>query len=189
MDIENIIEKIFAKRKELDFADLSEDGVIWNEIHKLEKKIKDLAPRIEKLFRVAEALNDNRFWLGKLSDYNQSSPQFVTDFIDQRFGFFVINPFFKVADNDYTLTGYIGIADEKSHNDKNLMIDRYGEILPWYCLKNNTNDANYKHQRSLYLKLLTKAVNDFDMFEKSFYEYAADPIPTSKNLQKDFEKK
>lgn len=182
MSTESIINGIIAKRDELNYAETKENHEVWEKILALEEKMRSLAPRLDAMFKVAEALSDNGFWMGGKSHWNQSAPDFLTDHIDHRVGFYAGHPYFDSPGRDYTLTGYFGIANGGACGDYDLEIDRNGNVQRWDFSKYSSSDARYKRMRRDYLADLSRVVEKFDVFESAFYEYAKNPIPRSKRL-------
>ena len=181
MTTERIINGIIAKRDELNYAENKENHEILDKILKLEEQIHNLAPRLEDMFKVVEALSDNGFWLGGKNRYNQAAPEFLTDHIDHRVGFFVRHPYFEAPGRDYTLKGYFGIANGGACGDTDLEIDRHGNVKRWDFSSRCVSEYD-KKMRDRYVKDLERVIDKFDTFEASFYEYAKNPIPRSKRL-------
>lgn len=184
MSTESIINNIVAKREEINYAESKENREVWDKILHLEEHLRTvLAPRLEEMFKVAEVLTDNFFYLGgKSRGYDNSAPLFLTDHIDHRVGFYVNHPYFDAPGRDYTLTGYFGVANGGACGNYDLKIDRNGNVQRWPFSQYGSSDARYKRMRNDYLDDLTKVVNKFDEFEAAFYEYAKNPIPRSKRL-------
>ena len=182
MSTESIINNIVAKRNELNYAESKENHEIWDKIFKLEEQIKILAPRIEDLFKVAEALTDNGFYLGGKLSYGQSSPYFATCHIDHRVGFFLDHPYFDAPARNFTMKGYFGIANGGACGDEDLMINRQGDVMRWEFGKYASSVARLKKVRDRYLYDLQRVVDKFDEFESAFYAYAQNPISRSVRL-------
>ena len=182
MSTESIINGILAKREDLDYAETKENREVWDKIIKLEERMKELAPRLEEMFKVAEALTENCFWMGRKNGYGQSAPEFLTDHIAHRVGFYTKYSFFDTPVMKDTLTGYFGIANGGACGDYDMKIDRKGNVLRWPFSKYGSSDERYKRMRDDYLNDLSKVVEKFDAFESAFYEYAKNPIPRSTRL-------
>lgn len=182
MSTESIINGILAKREDLNYAETKENREVWDKILRLESRMKELAPRLEEMFKVAEVLTDNRFWMGDRKGYSQESPEFLTDGIAHRVGFYVNQPYFDSPGRDYTLTGYFGIENGGACGDYDLKIDRKGNVQRWPFSQYGSSDRRYKRMRDDYLGDLSRVVEKFDAFESAFYEYAKNPIPRSTRL-------
>ena len=182
MSTEDIINGIVAKRNDLDTVELQENGEVWDKIMNLEKRMLELAPRLENIFKVAEALTGNRFWLGGRPSRGGHAPQFLTDHIDHRVGLFVNHPYFDAPGRDYTLTGFFGVANGGACGDHDLKIDRSGHVQRWPFSMYSVRDKRYKTMRNRYLNDLKSVVDGFDAYEAAFYEYAKNPIPRSERL-------
>lgn len=184
MSTESVINNIVAKREEINYAESKENREVWDKILHLEEHLRTiLAPRLEEMFKVAEVLTDNFFYLGgKSRGYDNSAPLFLTDHIDHRVGFYVNHPYFDAPGRDYTLTGYFGIANGGACGDDDLMIDRHGNVTRWNFSKYGSSSKWYKDMRDRYLYDLKRVVDKFDEFESAFYAYAQNPIPRSKRL-------
>ncbi len=181
MNTENIINGIVVKRNELDSARARKNQEIWNEILGLESRMLELAPRIGEMFKVAEALTKNGFWMGPATGFKSKTPRFLTDGINHRFGFYVNHPYLDAPGRNYTLTGYLGIENGGAAGDFHLMIDRCGRAAyrcGSECFRcEPRDDERYEWTRNDYLKDLKRAVKEFDQFEADFYEYARNPVP------------
>lgn len=182
MSTENIINSILAKREDLNYAETKENREVWDKILKLEERMKELAPRLAEMFKVAEALTENRFWMGGRSGYRQAAPEFLTDHIDHRVGFYVEHPYFDAPGRDYTLTGFFGVANGGACGDYDMKIDKDGNVQRCPFSQYGSSDRRYKRMRDDYLDDLSKVVEKFDAFERAFYEYAKNPIPRSTRL-------
>lgn len=184
MNTESIINGIVAKRDALNYAESKENHDIWDKILDLEEQMRNLGPRLDNMFKVAEALTDNGFWLGgrSKSTYKQEAPDFITDHIDHRIGFFVNHPYLDAPGRNFTLLGYFGKANGGACGDDDLKIDRNGNTLRWDFTRYASNDPRYKDLRSRYLDGLTRVVEQFDKFEADFYEYAKNPVPRSQRI-------
>ena len=120
--------------------------------------------------------------MGGKSGYRQAAPEFLTDHIDHRVGFYVKHPYFDAPGRDYTLTGYFGKANGGACGNYDLMIDRDGNVKRYPFDMYGSSDIRYKRMRDGYLDDLKKVADKFDDFEKRFFEYATNPIPRSTRL-------
>lgn len=179
MSTDTIIKGILAKRENLNYEETKQNRLVWDHILYLEKKIKAFAPRLAELFKIAEALTDNRFWMGGKSRYGTAAPEFLTDHIDHRVGFYVKHPYYDAPGRDYTLTGYFGKANGGACGNYDLMIDREGNVKRYPFDMYGSSDIRYKRMRDSYLNDLKYVADKFDDFEKRFFEYATNPIPRS----------
>jgi hypothetical protein len=173
MEKNEIINGIIAKRKALNEEAMDKEVARDAYIAELEAKVKALAPRLSKMFDVAEALTANRFYLGPISipgRYRLESPLYCTDHIAHRVGFWCNNPYLESPGRDFTMTGYFGIANGGVCGDQDLKVDRDGNVQrfdfsPWY--------RDYKQT---YIADLEYLIKQFDEVEQGLFEYATNPI-------------
>lgn len=110
---EDIINGIAARRKAINEEAMDKEAKRDAYIKELEAKVKALAPRLRKMFDVAEVLTANRFYLGPIKNGWQTmeSPKYCTEHITHRVGFFCDHPYLDAPARDFTMTGYFGIAN------------------------------------------------------------------------------
>jgi len=166
---EDVVAGIAAKRKSLDDAALEAEYRQLEHMRDLEKRVKALAPRLRKMFDVAEALTKSRFYLGPAA---RESPLFCTEHITHRVGFFCDHPYFDSPSRNFSMTGYFGIANGGACGSQDLMIDRNGNVKRYdFTIASRTVD--YKR---IYIEDLECVLKKFDEVEKGLFEYAKNPI-------------
>lgn len=172
MNTNEIINGIYAKRKAIDEEAFNKEVQRDSYIEFLEAKVKALAPRLEKMFAVAEALTNNGFYLGPTSVpncYKLASPLYCTDGIDHRVGFWCDHPYLDAPVRNFSMTGYFGIENGGACGDQHLSVDRHGNV------KRYDFTSRYRDYKERYIHDLEKLLNKFDEIESGLYEYAKNP--------------
>lgn len=169
---DDIVGGIFAKRKSIDDEIQDKEAKRDAYIEELEAKVKELAPRLRKMFDVAEALTANRFYLGPIKDGWQTmeSPKFCTEHITHRVGFFCNHPYLEAPARNFTMTGYFGIANGGACGDQDLKVDRDGNVQRYDF------SPRYRDYKKTYIEDLECLLKKFDEVEQGLFEYAKNPI-------------
>lgn len=171
MEATEIINGIIAKRNSLNEDAYNKEAKRDAYIKELETRVKALAPRLGKMFDVAEALVDNGFYLGPITGGGSfGTPLFCTDGIHHRIGFFCRSPYIDSPSRDFSLTGYFGIANGGACGDQHLRIDRYGNVARYDFT------PRYRDYKATYISDLESILNRFDSIESGLYEYATNLI-------------
>lgn len=173
MEKNEIINGIIAKRKALNEEAMDKEARRDAYIEELEAKVKALAPRLSKMFDIAEALTNNGFYIGPKNNtagYRFHSPLYCTDHIDHGVGFFCRHPYFDFPGRDFTMTGYFGIANGGACGEQDLMIDRNGNVQRYDF------SPRYRDYKKTYIEDLEYLLKKFDEVEQGLYEYAKNPI-------------
>lgn len=169
-DTNSIIEGIRARREFIDAQACDKEAKRDAYIEELEAKVEALAPRLGKMFDVAEALTVNGFFLGPLQGM-ASSPKYCTDGIAHRLGFFCVHPYWDSPGRDLSMTGFFGIQNGGACGEQSLKVNRYGEVIRFDFT------SRYCDYKQIYIADLERFINKFDEVEAGLYEYAKNPIP------------
>lgn len=169
MEKNEIINGIIAKRKALNEEAMDREARRDAHIEELEAKVKALAPRLGKMFDIAEALTTNGFYLGPVQGY-LGSPLFCTDHIAHRVGFFCTHPYTGSPGTNFTMTGYFGIANGGACGEQDLKVDRDGNVQRYDF------SSRYRDYKQIYIGDLEHLLKKFDEIEQGLFEYATNPI-------------
>lgn len=150
--------KEFAENRRA--SEINETERKMAELDSYAKKIGALAPRIKDLLEVAQALHENRTYIGKpkcgmIGSYSE----FVTDGIRHYLGFYVdmkksFEPMNTAAGYPYAFGIKGGGCD-----GKDLEVNERGEIVRGFACEFSTFDK------------MKKLIKGFDNFEARFYAY------------------
>ena len=158
--MENLIEKINAKAKEIQIEKIAKVCAEKEDFDKKLETIKGLGERISKMWNVAQALLDNGFRIGE-DVYNYGLEPYhtlETDGWNHWIGFCVRNKdvqWFGIAGG-----GCCG-HDFKIDKNGNTLIDKniiYGRRYKYF------EDGNNKRH-------LNRILEEFEEYERKFYEY------------------
>lgn len=150
--------KEFAENRQTSEMDEAERQ--RRELDDYAKTIRDLAPRIKDLLEVAQAMHENRVYIGTpkrgmIGAYSE----FVTDGIRHYLGFYVDMKRSFESMNDAAGFPYAFGIEGGGCDGKSLEVNERGEIVRGFVYEFNTIDK------------MKKFIKGFPDFEKRFYAY------------------